>query len=97
MRVEVDPGGVASQGGGFTGIGHELGVAAAEENVAFSAAAGAAGNGMLAAAMSELATVLATADRAVVLSVSGLGTAVVKAGDRYSSQDALICRGMGAP
>jgi hypothetical protein len=97
MRVEVDPGGVVSQGGGFTGIGHEVGLAAAEDDAALAAAAAAAGNGVLARAMSELSAVITTADRAAVLSVSGLGVAVVKAGDRYSSQDALVCRGMGVP
>jgi hypothetical protein len=90
VRIQVDPGGLENPG--FDGINHEITAAISSLTSGLGGAAGAAGDPSLASAISDLADVLGTADRAAAISVNGLSVAVVKAGQGYQNHEAAICR-----
>jgi ABC-type Na+ efflux pump permease subunit len=91
VRIQVDPGGLETPS--FDSINQEIAAAISPVASALGAAGGAAGNGSLFGAISDLADALATADRAAAIAVNGLAAAVVRAGQRYQANEAAIARG----
>jgi hypothetical protein len=90
VRIEVDPGGLQTPG--FDSINQEISATVAGVTGGLESASGAAGTPSLAAAISDLADVLSTADSSAALSLSGLAAAVVRAGQRYAANEAAISR-----
>lgn len=90
MRIQVDPSGLGTPG--FDSVNQEITAAIPAVTAGLASASGAAGDGSLASAITDLADVLGTADRAAAISVNGLAVAVVKAGQHYQANEATIAR-----
>jgi hypothetical protein len=88
VRIQVDPGGL--QNPTFDSINQEITSAIPEVTSALAAAGGAAGDGSLTSAISDLSDALGTADRAAAISVNGLSVAVTRAAQHYQANEAAI-------
>lgn len=88
MRIQVDPGGLEQPG--FADISQTITSAIPAVTAALASAAGACGNSSLDGAINDLSEALGTADQSAAISVTGLGQAVSKAGERYQANEAAI-------
>jgi hypothetical protein len=88
VRIQVDPGALDQPG--FAGISQTITSISQSATGPLASAAGACGNAALGGAISDLSDALGTGDQSAALSVSGLGQAVLKAGQQYRANEVAI-------